>query len=62
MSEETDLPIDPDAWLDWADNESVPAGKALKAAIAHMQSLTNETVPTHPMNIELYCEKWLASA
>lgn len=55
-------PIDPDAWLAWADNESVPASKAKKAAVRHMQSLVADEVPTHPMNIEIYCAKWLDDA
>jgi hypothetical protein len=55
-------PIDPTAWLDWADNQSVPARREMNTAIAYMQSLTTDEVPTHPMNIEIYCAKWLANA
>lgn len=55
-------PVDPTAFLDWVDNQKLPARRAMYAAISHMQSMTIETVPAHPATIETYCAKWLDNA
>jgi hypothetical protein len=56
---EPDSDTNPDAWLGWHENISVPAYKRWSAAMDELNAALNEKVSRHPWNFRPICEKIL---